>query len=273
MVPEVFNVCVPWIAEIATTPVSCLLCGGHDVIPLSTFLLNGQRFYTVRCRQDGMMWLDPRPAASFYYQLYTEHYHTSGLDDPLYEQATLDVHADQSGRREAARIRLDEIERFARPGRFLEVGFGNEYTLREAQSRGWDVLGIEIAPACVESALAQGFPAVCADFLSYGGPPESFDVVAMYSLIEHVPDPPAYLRHAHGLLRPHGLLVLRLPDTPEKGPPASLLAHIYHFNRATISELLRRCGFRVLWMGSFTVWKPQKYAGELPNMNVIGRKV
>jgi hypothetical protein len=80
------------------------------------------------------------------------------------------------------------------------------------------------------------------------------------------------LRQAFKFLKPNGLLVLRLPDTSDGGPPASLIAHLYHFNQSTISELLRRNHFEVQKFGSFSVWKPKKYPGELPNMNVISRK-
>jgi 2-polyprenyl-3-methyl-5-hydroxy-6-metoxy-1,4-benzoquinol methylase len=269
---EVFDITVPWITDIPAAEITCLLCGHRNIIPLNTFLLNGKRFHTVRCLSDGMMWLDPQPTQEFYHQLYTEHYHRAGQDDPLLEQATLDVHTDETRLREAAILRLNEIEEFASPGRFLEVGFGSGYTLMEAKARGWDVFGLEIAHSCVDDMRARGIAAVCASLTDYAGPRETFDVVAMYSVIEHVHDPSAFLRQAHALLKPNGLLVLRLPDTPDEGPPASLIAHLYHFNQSTISELLRRNHFEVRKFGSFSVWKPKRYPGELPNMNVISRK-
>jgi SAM-dependent methyltransferase len=142
----------------------------------------------------------------------------------------------------------------------------------EAKARGWDVFGLEIAQSCVDDAAAIGIPAACASLTEYDGPREAFDVVAMYSVIEHVHDPTAYLCQAFKFLKPNGILVLRLPDTPDEGPPASLIAHLYHFNQSTISELLQRNRFNVLHFGTFTVWKPKKYPGELPSMNVISRK-
>jgi len=272
VVRQVFDIAVPWIKDIPTRQVACVLCGERTVAPLNTFALNGQRFCTVHCLSDGMMWLDPQPTEDFYRELYAQHYHLAGPDDPLLEQATLDVHSDQAGLQRVARIRLDEIAQFAGRGRFLEVGFGSWYTLLEAQKRGWDVLGMEMSPSCVDEARARGIPAVCAELPAYGRSAQSFDVISMYSVIEHTHDPPAYLQRAHELLREDGLLVLRLPDTEDEGPPASLIAHLYHFNQTTITELLRRCGFDVLWMGSRTLWKPKKYPGGLWNTNVISRK-
>lgn len=273
MIPEIFNITVQWIEDIPAKDVPCLLCGKRNIAPVNTFALNGRRFHTVRCQADGMMWLDPQPTPQFYRQLYCDYYHKAGPDDPLLEQATLDVHSDEERLRDVARMRLDEIERFVAPGRFLEVGFGAGYTLAEAQARGWDVLGLEVAESCVEHMCARSIPAECASLLEYGGAHGSFNVVAMYSVIEHTHDPAAHLQKAHDLLKPAGLLVLRLPDTGDEGPPASLIAHLYHFNQATITELLRRRGFAVLWTGARALWQPKRYPGGLWSMNVVSRRI
>jgi SAM-dependent methyltransferase len=270
---EVFDLTVPWITAIPIRQVSCLLCGQRNTTALNTFVLNGHRFFTVRCHADGMMWLDPQPTEDFYSQLYAHHYHIADGEDPLLEQATLDVHSNEGALQRAATLRLDEIEQFAPRGKFLEVGFGSGHTLHEAQRRGWDVLGIELAQTCVDAAVGETIPAVCADFRSHTCPDEVFDAIGMYSVIEHTHDPTAYLGRAHTLLKSGGVLVLRLPDTATKGPPASLLAHLYHFNSATIIELLRRSNFEVAQVGAFGLWKPTRYPGELWNMNVISRKM
>jgi len=269
---EVFDIVVPWITDISTRRVPCLLCGRRDITPLNTFLLNGQRFYTVRCQADGMMWLDPQPTKPFYRRLYEDHYHTADGEDPLFDQGTLDVHSNEKSLRQTAALRLDEIEGFVPHGRFLEVGFGSGHALQEVRRRGWDVFGIELARTCVDAMRAEGIPAIRAEPPSYDGPDEAFDVIGMYSVIEHTHHPDAYLRRARALLKPGGVLVLRLPDTSAQGPPASLLAHLYHFNSATIIELLRRCHFEVLQVGAFGLWRPTRYLGDLWNMNVVSRR-
>lgn len=269
---EIFNITVPDLGDIPVREKPCLLCGRRDFFTLNSFVLNHRQFHTVRCVRDGMMWLDPQPTEQFYQQLYSQHYHHAGPDDPLLEQATLNVHSKLDERRRIAQLRLDQIEQFSTTGRLLEVGFGNGMMLEAAAQRGWHVVGLELDQSCVNRMTDQGISAYNSNLLNYAGELESFDVVGMYSVIEHTLDPIAYLKKAHSLLKAGGILVLRLPDTGAEGPPASLIAHVYHFNAHTIMVLLRRCGFEVLQIDSFALWKPSRYPGELWNMNVVSRK-
>jgi 2-polyprenyl-3-methyl-5-hydroxy-6-metoxy-1,4-benzoquinol methylase len=271
-VREVFNITLPALGEIPAREQPCLLCGRREILPLNTFVLNGKRFHTVRCIYDGMMWLDPQPTEEFYQELYSKYYHTTGPDDPLLEQATLDVHSRVEERKHIAQIRLDQIEQFSQTGRLLEVGFGNGAMLEAAAQRGWQVVGLEVDQSCVNRMTDQGIPAQQCNLLEYAEESGSFDVIGMYSVIEHTLDPVAYLEKASSLLKTGGVLVLRLPDTEAEGPPASLIAHVYHFNAHTIMVLLRRCGFEVLQIDNFSLWKPKKYPGTLWNMNVVSRK-
>jgi 2-polyprenyl-3-methyl-5-hydroxy-6-metoxy-1,4-benzoquinol methylase len=99
----------------------------------------------------------------------------------------------------------------------------------------------------------------------------AFDAVGLFSVLEHLLDPEQALHQARTLLRPGGVLALRLPETPPEGAPASLLVHVYHFNKDTIAALLRRGGFEVLYAQTAGIWRPTRYPGELPNMNVLSR--
>jgi SAM-dependent methyltransferase len=269
---EIFNISVPELGEIPVANKTCLLCGRRNFIPLNTFTLNQSRFHTVRCVHDGMMWLEPQPTEEFYRRIYGVYYHNVSANDPLIEQATLDVHSNQEELKRNAKLRLDQIEQFVKTGRLLEVGFGNGDMLDEAHNKGWQVVGLEIDQICVNQMNNQGITAFCSDLLNYEGELGSFDVIGMYNVIEHTLDPVANLRKSFSLLKAGGILVLRLPDTEAKGPPASLIAHVYHFNAHTIMVLLRNCGFEILCIDSFGLWKPKRYSGEQWSMNVVSRK-
>jgi 2-polyprenyl-3-methyl-5-hydroxy-6-metoxy-1,4-benzoquinol methylase len=226
-----------------------------------------------------MLWLDPRPVPAFYDLLYAKHYYGVPYDDPLFEQASLPAQAPAPQKRQAAGWRMDEIERYSlpgrAPGRLLEVGFGGGQVLEEGRSRGWEVLGVETVAECVTSALARGLPArrgTLPDLTSDAQTAGIFDAVGMFSVLEHVLDPIAALHDARTLLRPAGVLALRLPETLPEGAPASLIVHVYHFNKDTIATLLRRCGFEVVHAETAGVWRPTRYSGALPHMNVLSRR-
>jgi len=153
----------------------------------------------------------------------------------------------------------------------MEVGFGGGFTLREAKRRGWRVFGLELDNGCVTKLADKGLDVERRDILSLSDRVK-YDVIAMYSVIEHTLDPVAVLRKASKLLKKSGILVLRLPDTEAKGPRASLVSHVYHFNAHTILVLLRKCGFEPLRIDSFGLWKPQRVKGAIWNMNVYSRR-
>src|SRR5262245_9725840 len=100
-VPLVFAADVPWVGRLEVEQTPCLLCGRRDVRPVQRCTLNGRTLRTVRCVHDGLLWLDPRPTAAFYAQLYAAHYYGVGPDDPIFEQASLPVPAPPARQRAA----------------------------------------------------------------------------------------------------------------------------------------------------------------------------
>ena len=95
----------------------------------------------------------------------------------------------------------------------LEIGFGDGQFLSYARSRGWNVSGTELLPEQVAAGRKAGF-AVYADTELSELQNASFDVIAAFDVLEHIPeaDTVAFLSVLASKLRPGGAMILRYPN-------------------------------------------------------------
>lgn len=104
------------------------------------------------------------------------------------------------------------------PGaRVLDVGFGNGEFLDDALAIGWDVAGVDVDPVVVNNAKERGLDVRLGSLSIFSDQPESFDVITISHVIEHVYDPVETLRMAFKLLKPGGLLWLDTPSMDSFG--------------------------------------------------------
>lgn len=153
------------------------------------------------------------------------------------------------------------IRRVSGPGRLLDVGCATEVFLDGMRQRGWTVSGVEINAKAAQYAQERlGLEVFVGELEEAGYPDASFDVVTLWDVLEHVPDPRRTLGEIARVLCPGGLLVLSLPN------PGCLEArlfgpywagwdvprHLYVFSRPVLERLLAETGFQIQEVSSFT---------------------
>ena len=203
----------------------------------------GRHHTIVRCQQCGLVYTDPRPDGRDIVETY------QAVEDPLYLE-------ERAGRVLTFEHHLKPLERLAgAPDRrpLLDVGCYTGVFVEIAARHGWDAWGVEPSRWAVEQARAQGLHVVQGTLETADLPEGTFDVVTMWDVIEHLPDPRGALERAYRLLKPGGLVVVHTIDI--ESPFARLMGahwpwlmemHIYYFSRHTLRKMLQQCGFHVL---------------------------
>jgi 2-polyprenyl-3-methyl-5-hydroxy-6-metoxy-1,4-benzoquinol methylase len=158
---------------------------------------------------------------------------------------------------------LAMIRPFRQYGTLLEVGCGAGFFLKAAERDGWDVQGIEVMDAGITFAQERlGLRVQRGVLEELEFPPASFDVIALFEVIEHLSTPITTLERIWHLLRPGGWLIITTPNIDALschmlGSAWAVLSpaeHLYYFNQNTLGQTLRRAGY-----GS--VWFDRHYAG------------
>lgn len=138
-------------------------------------------------------------------------------------------------------------------GNLLDIGCGFGFFLELARKKGWSVYGVEPCVHARSYALSRGVNADSENLFTRTYEGKMFDVVTLFYVLEHLPDPIRYLREVNRILKPGGLLLVRLPHTT---PIVKFLqairmpnklydvpSHLSDFSPRTIALALNRTGF------------------------------
>ncbi len=228
---------------------ACNACGERDF----SLLLRKDGYDMRRCGHCGLIWVGNPPTDDERSKMYSfdTGYHASLVDDA----ASVAFHARE------ARLNLRVLRSFASGGRLLDIGCSTGLFLRAARAIGWTGQGLEYSPDSSRIAREQHQLDVKTGELQVGTyPSESFDVVTMWDVIEHVPDPYETLVQIRRILAADGQVVLKTPNADGLYPRLSLRlaerlgfwghaeppGHLYQFSVASLSRVAERAGFRVV---------------------------
>jgi 2-polyprenyl-3-methyl-5-hydroxy-6-metoxy-1,4-benzoquinol methylase len=226
---------------------ACNLCGNFP----RTLVWIKESYRLVRCDTCGLLYVENPPSQA---ELKTHYSFESGYHLGLAEDAaTVATHARE------ARRNLRVLSQSAPPGRLLDVGCSTGLFLGVARESGWNIHGLEYSADSAQIARSRlGTDVVDQGELLPGRfAPASFDVVTMWDVIEHMPDPRSALRVVHEILKPGGLYIAKTPNADGIYPRASLAVaskvgywghpeppgHLYQFSIETFGRMLLATGF------------------------------
>lgn len=272
-------------SEIRTNPCpDCIFCGEKGTIVyrnLKDILFGAPGFWnTLRCPRCGLFWLDPCPIPEDIGKTYHEYYtHTakdggkprfSALKKSLSNQVWTKYYGYRGlikpsdnffGKllsfippvKESVSLSIMGLNASLR-GNLLDIGSGNGEFLSNMRDLGWQVHGVEPDEKAIRYAkevfnleLHQG------TLESVSFPENTFDVVTMNHVIEHVYDPIDLVRECRRILKQGGRLVIVTPNVDSLGhrlfkknwrglePPR----HLHLFSPMTMQLCADKAGLKV----------------------------
>jgi len=174
------------------------------------------RYLYQRCDGCGLAYQKPRPrydaefvetAYEVYSTVVNEHWDGSQLT----AQGRV-VHGEYSNI-------LNEIDGMISPARrgrsertLLDIGCNTGLFLKAAKDGAWRETGVEISRTMVDLARRMyGVNALSGDWVPIAYP-EKFDAIYCSHVIEHIPDPSAWMRRMREVLRPDGVICISVPN-------------------------------------------------------------
>ncbi len=148
-------------------------------------------------------------------------------------------------------------------GRILDIGAGTGDFLLECKNQNWDILGIEPNDKAKGIAVGKG--------IKFGDTIEklesnSFDVITMWHVLEHVPDVEYQVAELKRLLKPSGTIIIAVPNFKsydanhykEFWAAYDVPRHLWHFSKTAIEKLFDKQNMNLedikpMWFDSFYV--------------------
>ncbi len=228
--------------------VCCPLCGRDEAYPL----LEWRNMRMVRCNGCSLVYRNPRPTASDVRGAYAGN------------QTSLELEERVGNRRRHQFGRfLDSLPE--RPGRLFDIGCGYGFFLKVAEERGWEAVGVDLDPKGIAYAKERlQVNALLGDIRDIGFPDGSFDLVTLWNVLDHTPDPLDLLLEVHRVLKEDGRVFIRTPNAVwpylsfrvtnslrrvglgkvfDERPFATFIFHLTNFSHFTLRLVLERSGF------------------------------
>jgi len=155
-------------------------------------------------------------------------------------------------KQKALRDKTKLIQEFQpQKGKLLDIGAGTGDFLAVAKASGWDIVGIEPNEKAKQIAESKGV-------VFMGGleaiADESYDVITMWHVLEHVPDVDAQISELKRIIKPDGVIIIAVPnyksyDAQYYGKfwaAYDVPRHLWHFSKTAIEKLFARQGIKLI---------------------------
>lgn len=232
---------------------SCPICGDtqtNEFLQAKDYFLSKKSFTLKQCANCGFVFTSPRPEdkkLSEYYQSdkYLSH-HSRGLS-PLQL-----VYQFLRGKNIRSKYRL--VSQYSEKGSILDIGCGTGELLAYFKKLGWNATGIEPDASARKFASEQWALPVHDENQIFKIEDLTFDIITMWHVLEHVPDPNQRIREIFRMLKSGGQFLAAVPnylswDAVHYGPywaAWDVPRHLFHYSESNMIQLAEKHGFKYI---------------------------
>ncbi len=138
-------------------------------------------------------------------------------------------------------------------GSLLDIGCGTGDFLSAAKNNGWSVTGIEPNEAARTKANSKTDNKVFDTLKLETLPADSFDVITLWHVLEHLPDLESHIEVFKKLLKSNGSLIIAVPNHKsfdaihynEFWAAYDVPRHLWHFSQSSIKNLFGKFQFQL----------------------------
>jgi len=230
---------------------TCPICDGREFnnyLSCTDHTASNEQFTLKKCSTCKFVFTDPRPddaTLSNYYQSDKYISHTGGnksLIDNIYLQA----------RKITLGWKRKLVNEYSGANKILDVGCGTGEFLREMKSHDWKVSGVEPSPNARQSSKRKTGVEI---FKSLSDVTEhNFNVITIWHVLEHLPDPNQALRTVSNLLNQSGTIFIAVPNLQSYDARYyqsfwagyDVPRHLWHFDKKNMETLLNKNGLQLV---------------------------
>lgn len=252
-----------WSKEKMELVESCNLCGSPErtqFYSLRDWLMGRDDVTTemVKCTCCGLVYQSPRPTSVELEKHYGSVYEPYQVSRNFRNSSFIQRMLINSGLNSKAKMATQTKD----TGKLLDIGCSDGMFLNYLHKKtNWIGEGVEINPQVAKQAQDEfGLRIFVGQLEEARFDNLSFDVVTMWDVLEHLPDPAGTLREINRILKNGGKLAIRLPNIESRD--SSLFGkywagydsprHFFVFGINTIREILERNGYKVVAINTTT---------------------
>ena len=191
----------------------CIFCGSLKFIPIC---LREDNTLVVHCQECDLEFVNPLPTIKTMQENYQKEMTGNETGTGLHSNYILERQKRFKSFSKLHNSRLSLIERlYPEKGNLLDIGCGAGFFLNSAKERGWNCYGMEILfeytkYAQEKFALENIHLESIDESLSFKA--NTFDVITLWDLIEHLRNPLESLKKIPQVMKPGRLLVIWTPN-------------------------------------------------------------